>query len=63
MPGDINGDGKVNTRDVIALLKNITGEKVDVVKDSLDVNGDSKVNTRDVITLLKAITGEDVVLH
>ena len=64
MPGDINGDGKQpNTRDVIMLLKHITGERVDAVKGALDTNGDGKVNTRDVINLLKYITGEAVELY
>ena len=58
--GDVNADGKVNTRDVIALLKHITGETVKVDENALDINGDGKVNTRDVITLLKYITGEDI---
>ncbi|MBQ9881195.1 MAG: InlB B-repeat-containing protein [Synergistes sp.] len=63
MPGDVNGDGKVNTRDVIVLLKHITDESVYTVPGSTDINGDTKVNTRDVIVLLKYITGEPVEIH
>ena len=60
--GDVNGDGKVNTRDVVTLLKYITGEDVYVVPGSTNIDGDEqgKSNTRDVVRLLKYITGEDV---
>jgi len=49
---DINGDGKLNARDVTVLMKGI----VDKSAES-DVNGDGKINARDVTTLMKAIMG------
>ena len=55
LTGDVNCDGKVNSKDVIFLMKAI-------VKDggydvALDVNGDEKVNSKDVIALMKQIVG------
>lgn len=51
--GDVNSDGKVDTKDLIRLMKLISG--VDVVISGQDVNGDGKVDTRDLIRLMKII--------
>ena len=63
LPGDANGDGEVNTMDLIRLMKYISGVEVDVAEGAGDVNGDGKVNTMDLIRLMKYINGEDVELH
>ena len=53
-PGDINSDGKINSKDVIALMKAIVAG---TAKDNpaADFNGDGKVNSKDVIAIMKAI--------
>lgn len=51
--GDVNSDGKVDTKDLVRLMKLISG--VDVVISGQDVNGDGKVDTRDLIRLMKII--------
>ena len=56
-PGDVNGDGKVNLRDVIRLNQYVAGWKVTVVENSTDINGDGKVNLRDVIRLNQYVAG------
>ena len=63
IPGDANGDGVVNTMDLIRLMKYISGVEVDVAEGAGDVNGDGKVNTMDLIRLMKYINGEDVELN
>ena len=63
VPGDANGDGVVNTMDLIRLMKYISGVEVDVAEGAGDVNGDGKVNTMDLIRLMKYINGEDVELN
>ena len=60
LPGDINGDGSVNTKDLTRLLKYINHEDVEYVEKALDVNGDGQVNTKDLTRLLKYINHEDV---
>ena len=60
MPGDINGDGTVNVKDLTRLLKYINHENVEVVEAALDVNGDGNVNVKDLTRLLKYINHEDV---
>ena len=63
IPGDINGDGTVNNKDLTRLLKYISGENVTVVESALDVNGDGNVNNKDLTRLLKYISGENVFIY
>ena len=63
VPGDINGDGKVNNKDVTRLQKYLSGEEVDVNPAALDVNGDGKVNNKDLTRLQKYLKGDDVEIH
>ena len=52
IPGDINGDGIVNTKDISTLRRyNSKGYNVEVVEEALDVNRDGIINTKDITTL------------
>ena len=54
--GDVNKDTKINSRDVIVLMKYIVGSvPKDFVVSAADINGDKKINSRDVIALMKYI--------
>ena len=58
--GDVTGDGKLNAKDVIALMKYIVGAAPDGFDESAaDVNGDGKVNSKDVVALMKLLVAED----
>ncbi len=59
-PGDINGDGVVNNKDLNRLMKKLAGEDVNCVDAALDVNGDGVVNNKDLNRLMKKLAGEDV---
>jgi hypothetical protein len=48
---DFNGDGEVNTQDVLAFLNAWTAGD-----DSADINGDGEVNTQDVLAFLNLWT-------
>ena len=61
IPGDINGDGNVNSLDLIRLKKYIADDTTELV-GSGDVNGDGNVNSLDLIRLKKYIAGSDVEL-
>ena len=64
IPGDINGDGRVDSRDVLNLLRHLSSwEGITVVKEALDVNGDGESDFRDATALLQYVAGWDVVLH
>ena len=54
--GDANGDGKVNSKDVVAIMKAIVGVEVKgYTKEAADFDGNGKVNSKDVVALMKYI--------
>ena len=61
IPGDLNGDGKVNVMDLIRLKRHIA-DGTEVVGNA-DVNGDGKVNVMDLIRLKRYIAGEVVDIY
>ena len=63
VPGDINGDKKVNNKDAMLLFQYIAGWEVEVDLGAVDCNGDGSVNTKDAITLFRHCAGwPDIVL-
>lgn len=64
IPGDIDGDKKVNNKDAIALFRYVADWDVAVDYKALDVNGDNKINNKDAITLFRFVAGwEGILLH
>lgn len=57
--GDIDGDGKVTSRDVLKLQRYILGLEnlSDHEKKAADLNGDGKADSRDLLLLKKKILG------
>ena len=56
--GDVNGDGAVNMKDVLATRKHMAGIAVKgFQKAAADVNGDGAINMKDVLTMRKFIAG------
>ena len=54
--GDVNGDRKLNAKDVTAIMKALVGTPPDGYREALaDVNADGKVNAKDVVALMKEI--------
>lgn len=58
--GDINQDGVIDVRDLILLIRHLTGESplTGAALQAADVNGDGQVNVQDVIRLIQHLTGE-----
>ena len=57
-PGDVNGDGAINLKDVVLLRRYIAGGwNVTVDEDIADVNSDKTVNLKDVVLLRRYIAG------
>ena len=62
LPGDADGNGKRNIKDVMLIQQAIVGWKVNINISACDVNGDSKVDIRDVMLIQQAIVGWNVTL-
>lgn len=61
-PGDTDGDGKVNIRDLGLLQQHLNGWDVYIHTSACDVNGDGKANVRDLGLLQQHLNGWDVEL-
>ena len=56
IPGDVNGDGALNAKDVVAIMKHLVGKTPEKFDEKLaDYNGDGSVNAKDVVKLMKDI--------
>ena len=57
--GDVNHDGNINARDIIAIMKHLVGYEVDDFDISLaDYDGNGRVNARDVVAIMLYIIKE-----
>ena len=62
LAGDLNGDGKINNRDLGMLTQWMNGVEISVDERTADTNGDDKVNNRDLGLLQQYLNGWDVSL-
>ena len=62
VPGDANGDGKVNGKDGVLLAQYLAEWDVTINTDAADVNGDGKVNGKDGVLLAQYLAEWDVAL-
>ncbi len=55
--GDVNGDGVVNLKDVIAALQVVTGQSPVTIIEEADADGDGKIGVGEAIMILKRLGG------
>ena len=60
IPGDINGDGSVNNKDLTRLFQYLSDWDVEVNEAALDVNGDGSKNNKDLTRLFQYLSDWDV---
>ena len=64
VPGDVTGDGTVNTADFLRLGKYLAGwDNISINFSNTDVNGDGQVTTVDFLRLGKKLAGWDIELE
>ncbi len=56
VPGDVNGDGKVDITDIVAVINTIAGDTK--YRATADVNGDKSINITDVVTIISIIANK-----
>ncbi len=56
-PGDVNGDGTTDGRDLLRLARYLAGNNVTIDPEAADMNGDGKLDGRDVLRLAKKLAG------
>ncbi len=60
VPGDANGDGKVNVTDIVEMVNYILGKpSANFNKAAADVNGDGEVNVTDIVSVVSVILASD----
>ena len=60
--GDVNGDGKINNRDVILLFRHVAEQTAAAAPETLDVTGDGVVDNSDATLLFRYVSGYDTAL-
>ena len=63
VPGDADDNRTVNIYDALAILKDLSGETVDINLSNADVNGDNQVDIHDAALIMKHGAGWDVTLR
>ena len=63
LPGDVNGDGSVDNRDVTRLIRCIRYGGVETVEYALDPNADGYVDNLDVSCLIRYLGHKDVEIY
>lgn len=63
LPGDVNGDGKINSNDALMVVENSVGSRKFTSGQSKlgDVDGNGKVTSTDALIILNISTGKDSV--
>ena len=56
LPGDTNGDGEINNKDVVVLFRFVSGGTSDTVEANCDFNADNEVNNKDVAALFRYVS-------
>ncbi|MBO4422516.1 MAG: hypothetical protein J5879_03690 [Clostridia bacterium] len=54
--GDVNGDGKINNKDVVALFRYVSSGATDADPAIYDFTEDGKINNKDVVSLFRYVS-------
>lgn len=60
VPGDVNGEGKLDGRDLLRLARYLAGGSVSIDEAAADVTGDGKIDGRDLLRIARYLAGQNV---
>ena len=61
-PGDANGDGTIDNKDVVTLFRYLSGAETGAVADNCDYNGDGRKNNKDVTLLFRDVSSGQIII-
>jgi hypothetical protein len=62
-PGDLTGDGNINSLDGLLLMRYLNGWNVNIqLSETMDINADGKINSLDGLILMRYLNGWNVTL-
>lgn len=57
-PGDADGNGKVNAKDIIAVMRHMLGNTPEnFIEEAADMDGNDKINAKDIIAIMRTMLG------
>ncbi|MBQ7698871.1 MAG: dockerin type I repeat-containing protein [Clostridia bacterium] len=59
-PGDANGDGEIDNKDVAVLFRYVSGYTKGAVAENCDYNKDGKTNNKDVTLLFRDVSSDSI---
>ena len=59
-PGDVNGDGNIDNKDVVTLFRYLSGAAGTVAEENCDFNGDGVTDNKDVVALFRALSSGSI---
>lgn len=62
VPGDVNGDGRVDAGDALLVMQYDAGWNVSIDRENADVNGSNSVELNDAVLIFQYAAGQDVTL-
>ena len=57
LPGDVDGNAKINARDVVSAMKSIVGSDDGCFAAAIDVDANGEANGKDVVKLMRYLVG------